>query len=158
MKKILICSLLFLSSNLLSAEMMTPLSSYIKKNPKFQTDPATAIFLTSRCSALFWKVAVRLNSDTRPEQQEQGKKFENYGTIYDGASMYLHKKIGMSEKVFLSRYKIHLDQYEKQIMQNYSLNGDMFEGWVGEDLNICSTNYTYFLEFVKSQHSKENKV
>ena len=156
--KILICSLLFLSSNLLSEEMMTPLSSYIKKNPKFRTDPASAIFLTSRCSALFWKVAVRLNSDTRPEQQEQGKKFENYGTIYDGAGMYLHKKIGMSEKVFLSRYKIHLDQYEKQIMQNYSLNGDMFEGWVGEDLNICSTNYTYFLEFVKSQHSKENKV
>jgi hypothetical protein len=158
MKKILICSLLFLSSNLLSAEMMTPLSSYIKKNPKFQTDPVAAIFLTSRCSAVFSKVAIRLNSDNRPEKQQQGKEFEDYSTIYDGASMFLHKKIGMSQKVFLARYKIHLDQYEKQIMQNYSLNGDMFEGWVGEDLNICSTNYTYFLEFVKSQHSKENKV
>jgi len=157
MKKMLLLCCFVLSSNLL-AEEMTPLQTYIKKNPKFQTDPPTAIFFTSRCSALFSKVAIRLNSDNRPEKQQQGKDFEDYGTIYDGASMYLHKKIGMSQKVFLARYKAHLDQYETQIMQNYNLDGDMFGGWVGEDLNICTSNYNYFLEFVKSQHSKENKV
>jgi hypothetical protein len=157
-KKILICSLLFLSSNLLSEEMMTPLSSYIKKNPKFRTDPVAAIFITSRCSAVFSKVAIRLNSDNRSEKQQLGKEFEDYSTIYDGASMYLHKKIGMSQKVFLARYKIHLDQYDKQMMQNYNLDGEMFGGWVGEDLDICTSNYNYFLEFVKSQHSKESKV
>ena len=64
----------------------------------------------------------------------------------------------MSQKVFLARYKIHLDQYDKQMAQNYNLDGDMFGGWVEEDLNICTSNYNYFLEFVKSQHSRENKV
>ena len=157
MKKMLLLCCFVLSSNLL-AEEMTPLSSYIKKNPKFQTDPVAAIFLTSRCSAVFSKVAIRLNSDNRPEKQQQGKEFEDYSTIYDGASMFLHKKIGMSQKDFLARYKIHLDQYDKQMMQNYNLDGEMFGGWVGEDLNICTSNYNYFLEFVKNQHSKESKV
>jgi|688.fasta_scaffold732224_2 hypothetical protein len=157
MKKLLAMILLLGCSTAFSGEMK-PLSEFIRQNPKFKSDPVAAIFITSRCSALFSKVTTKLLSDSREEKQQQGKDFEDYGTIYDGASMHLSKTIGMTQKIFLSRYKTHLDSYEKEVMKNFNLKGDMFEGWIGKDLEICTDNFNYFFEYVHKKSSKEINI
>lgn len=143
MKKILLFILLSLSLAI-SAEEMMPLSKYIKENPKFKEDLPSAAYFVSRCSAVFSKAEKRLKQDNRKKYQDIYESFKIWGVIYDGTGLVIMKKIGMSLEKYKGRYKTHLDAYEKQTVENWNLNGDMFVGWVGDDLNICTANYKYF--------------
>lgn len=143
MKKILLFILLSLSLAI-SAEEMMPLSKYIKENPKFKEDLPSAAYFVSRCSAVFSKAEKRLKQDNRKKYQDIYESFKIWGVIYDGTGLIIMKKIGMSLEKYKGRYKTHLDAYEKQTVENWNLNGDMFVGWVGDDLNICTANYKYF--------------
>lgn len=147
-KFIFLITALMLSFNASAAEMM-PLSKYIEENPNFKEDPASATYFASRCSALFSKVENRLKQDERKKTQDLVKSYKNAGITYDLVSLSIIKDIGMSEEKFFARYKTLLDAYEKHTVENWKLNGDMFEGWVGDDLQICSENYKSFGLFVK---------
>ncbi len=143
MKKVLLLIMLAVSFHI-SAEEMIPLSKYVKENPKFKEDLPSAAYFVSRCSALFSKVENRLKQDNRKKYQDMYENFKMWGVIYDGSGLIIMKKIGMSLEKYKGRYKTHLDAYEKQTVENWNLNGDMFVGWVGDDLNICTANYKHF--------------
>ena len=143
MKKLLLIISLIAYSSAFSAEMV-PLSKYIKENPKFKEDLPSAAFFVSRCSAIFSKAQNRLKQDKRKKYQDISENFKMWGMIYDGSALIITQKIDMSLESYTSRYKTHLDIYEKQTIQNWNTNGDMFTGWVGDDLDICTANYKYF--------------
>jgi hypothetical protein len=156
MKKLLLIISLIACSSAFSAEMV-PLSKYIKENPKFKEDLPSAAFFVSRCSAVFSKAENRLKQDNRKKYQDISENFKIWGTIYDGSAAIITQEIGMSLESYKSRYKTHLDIYEKQTIENWNTDGDMFVGWVGDDLDICKANYKYFETYALKNVGKLSK-
>lgn len=148
MKKILLLILLTLSFAI-SAEEMIPLSKYIKENPKFRdfkADLSSSNYFASRCSAIISKAENRAKQDSK--YLDAAKTFKKVGEVYDQANFITANLNGISYENAMTRYKVLLDYYEKATMESWKLNNDMFVGELGEDLNICTSNFKYFEGFV----------
>lgn len=153
MKKILLFILLTLNFAI-SAEEMMPLSKYIKENPKFidfKSDLSSSNYFASRCSAIISKAENRTKQDSR--YLDAAKTFKRVGEVYDQANFITANLNGISMEASLNRYKAFIDYYEKATMESWKLNNDMFVGVLGEDLDICTSNFKHFDSFVSRNNA-----
>lgn len=153
MKKILLYILLTFSFTI-SAEEMLPLSKYIKENPKyrdFKSDLSSSNYFASRCSAIISKAENRTKQDSK--YLDAAKTFKRVGEVYDQANFITANLNGISMEASLDRYKAFLDYYEKATMESWKLNNDMFAGVLGEDLNVCTSNFKYFDSFTSKNNA-----
>ena len=153
MKKILLFILLTLSFAI-SAEEMIPLSKYVKENPKFRdfkSDLSSSNYFASRCSAIISKAENRAKQDRK--YLDAAKTFKRVGKVYDQANFITAELSGISIEASLDRYKAFLDYYEKATLESWRINNDMFAGVLGEDLNICTSNFKYFDSFTSKNNA-----
>ena len=153
MKKLLLLILLTLSLAI-SAEEMIPLSKYIKENPKFKdfkSDLSSSNYFASRCSAIISKAENRAKQDSK--YMDAAKTFKRVGEVYDQANFITAELSGISIEASLDRYKAFLGYYEKATMESWKLNNDMFAGVLGEDLNLCTSNFKYFDSFTSKNNA-----
>jgi hypothetical protein len=153
MKKILLLILLTLSFAI-SAEEIIPLSKYVKENPKFRdfkSDLSSSNYFASRCSAIISKAENRSKQDSK--YLDAAKTFKKVGEVYDQANFITANLNGISMEKSLDRYKSFIDYYEKATMESWKLNNDMFAGVLGEDLNICTSNFKYFDSFTSKNNA-----
>jgi hypothetical protein len=153
MKKLLLLISLTLSLAI-SAEEMIPLSKYVKENPKyrdFKSDLSSSNYFSSRCSAIISKAENRAKQDSK--YLDAAKTFKRVGEVYDQANFITAELSGISIEASLDRYKAFLGYYEKATMESWKLNNDMFAGVLGEDLNICTSNFKYFDSFTSKNNA-----
>ena len=153
MNKILLYILLTFSFTI-SAEEIIPLSKFIKENHKyrdFKSDLSSSNYFASRCSAIISKAENRAKQDSK--YLEAAKTFKRVGEVYDQANFITANLNGISMESSLDRYKAFLDYYEKATMESWKLNNDMFVGVLGEDLNICTSNFKYFDSFTSKNNA-----
>ena len=153
MKKVLLFILLALSIHI-SAEEIIPLSKYIKENPKyrdFKSDLSSSNYFASRCSAIISKAENRAKQDSK--YLDAAKTFKRVGEVYDQANFITAELSGISIEASLDRYKAFLGYYEKATIESWKLNNDMFTGVLGEDLNICTSNFKYFDSFTSKNNA-----
>ena len=153
MKKVLLFILLTLNFTI-SAEEIIPLSKYIKENPKyrdFKSDLSSSNYFASRCSAIISKAENRAKQDSK--YMDAAKTLKRVGEVYDQANFITAELGGISIEASLDRYKAFLGYYEKATMESWKLNNDMFAGVLGEDLNLCTSNFKYFDSFTSKNNA-----
>ena len=84
---------------------------------------------------------------------DAAKTFKRVGEVYDQANFITANLNGISMENSLDRYKSFIDYYEKATMESWKLNNDMFAGVLGEDLNICTSNFKYFDSFTSKNNA-----
>jgi hypothetical protein len=108
-------------------------------------------YFASRCSAIISKAENRAKQDSK--YMDAAKTFKRVGEVYDQANFITANLNGISMEASLDRYKSFIDYYEKATMESWKLNNDMFAGVLGEDLNICTSNFKYFDSFTSKNNA-----
>ena len=157
MKKLLIGALATISITSAYAEIGT-VDQYLEENYKWQSDPASLVYLNTRCAALNASVTARFDGLNDEASINLKNQYEDTTTYFIKASLLFGTIAGVSEDALIDRGAFWSKQYSSQMYDNWIKHNLSTYGAIGDDLVACNqkvyvtvTNVVEYLHKVKDE-------
>ena len=147
MKK-LILLIAFISLNTI-AEEMESIKDFMNKNPKWRTDDPTLVHVGTRCATMMDAVILRYGDDNRPKIISQREHAQKLGDIFTFSTSALAEKINFSSEGYTQKYKLWMDYYKAQALENVQKHNNLFYRDFVEDFEVCNANIDIFVNLLQ---------
>lgn len=139
------------------AAELEPLKQFINRKPQFIVDKSDVQFVATRCSALYLVLSSRTDEASKAkDMQGMTKEFVDRAATYEQVREVLSRATDLRGELARNQQKDFAKSYADITLVNWKKNGDIFEGMVNDDLNVCQDNYPYFKKLATNL-SKEIK-
>jgi hypothetical protein len=131
-----------------NAQNIIPLDQFIKQ--RNINDPSEFAYLGQRCSSLFVMISAVFRENGTAKDAPTSAAFEQKSTVFRNVALTLD--LGVNKKsmeAVIAQIKQFSEIYAKQMSQNKKINNNYFDGFVGNDLEICADIYPRFEELNK---------
>ena len=137
MKKLLIGALATISITSAYAEIGT-VDQYLEEHYKWQSDPASLVYLNTRCAALNASVTYRFDGLNDKSSIELRNQYDNATNYFINASVLFGAMAGVSDEALVDRGEFWAKQYSSQIYDNWIKHNQYTYGSIGDDLVACN--------------------
>jgi hypothetical protein len=139
MKIIITALFLIFNTSLAFSETLEPVDRYADARPKWMDDNTEIQYIGMRCAGVLDAVVWRFSEDNRPEMQKNTNDAKAIGDMFTFSTAAFKDVIGMSEEVYLQRYKLFNDHYKNTVRDNAINHNDMFHGTFGNEFEFCTS-------------------
>ena len=137
MKKLLIGVLATIGISSAYADSGT-VHKYLVENNGWQTEPASLVYLNSRCGALNAAITTRFDGLNDESSVALRKQYLNTTTYFFNASELFGNLAGVSSEALSNRSIYWAEQYATMMNDNWIKYNDTTSGQVGHDLMSCN--------------------
>lgn len=139
MKNLMYLVLLILSLPAESATLI-PLENYIQERSKWHEDISELAYIGTRCDCLYTAIGIWAVENGREQTKSYGKKLLESADIFRGVSTALSFEVNMNQSSIEKRFEEIMTIYSKAVVENKKLNNNVFDGFVGKDMEVCKKN------------------
>ena len=111
---------------------------YLSDHKNWQTEPASLVYLNSRCGALNAAVTTRFDGLNDERSIALRKQYLNTTTYFFEASTLFGSLAGVSDEALNKRTIYWAKQYATMMNDNWVKYNDATTGQVGNDLKYCN--------------------
>ena len=152
MKNLMYLVLLILSLPAESATLI-PLENYVLERPRWQEDISELAYIGTRCDCLYTVIGNWAVENGRAKTKSYGKELLSTSEIFRNVSTSLSVATNMNQTSIEKRFEEIINIYVNTVVDNKRLNNNVFEGYVGKDIEFCKKSLpSYKAINTKIQH------
>lgn len=142
MKKILYISIIFLSANAISQELI-PLDEWDKKTSNWSNQPSEVVYMLGRCGAALMAMSsyFKANSNNDKKIEKDAESLLDKSKSFASLSLEVGQSIGATEKFLMDRMEALVKIYIGDIISNKKIHNSAFGKNFQTDINFCTTYY-----------------
>ena len=159
MKKLLVGILATIGMSSAYADMGS-IENYLLENHNWQGDPASLVYVNTRCTAVNYAVTKRYEGLDDKDSINKKNSFHDTATYFATASFFVGSIAGVSDDALKDRGAFWSKHYQSEMYDNWIKYNDSFYGQVGNDIISCNKKVygevTKVVEYLKAAQKESS--